>query len=197
MKKLAVFFPGIGYTVDKPLMHYARRLAANAGYEIRLLPYAGFPDKIIGDRDRMTASFAIAYGQAEEMLKDLDFSAFEEILFVGKSIGTVVAAKMASESKFRDRIRLILYTPLPETFSLPFGEAVAFTGGADQWVGKEKSPIPKLCRERGIPVTVIPGANHSLETGEVGTDIRNMEVIMEATRRFMTGEAMDESADRS
>ena len=34
MKKLAVFFPGIGYTVDKPLMHYSRRLAANAGFEI-------------------------------------------------------------------------------------------------------------------------------------------------------------------
>lgn len=33
MKKLAVFFPGIGYTVDKPLMHYSRRLAAEAGFQ--------------------------------------------------------------------------------------------------------------------------------------------------------------------
>ena len=31
MKKLAVFFPGIGYSVDKPLMHYSRRFAADAG----------------------------------------------------------------------------------------------------------------------------------------------------------------------
>ena len=34
MKKLAVYFPGIGYTVDKPLMHYSRRLAADAGKNI-------------------------------------------------------------------------------------------------------------------------------------------------------------------
>lgn len=34
MKKLAVFFPGIGYTVDKPLMHYSRRLAVDAGKKI-------------------------------------------------------------------------------------------------------------------------------------------------------------------
>ena len=40
-KKLAVFFPGIGYTVDKPLLYYSRKLAASAGYDIRLLPYTG------------------------------------------------------------------------------------------------------------------------------------------------------------
>ena len=34
MKKLAVFFPWNGYTVDKPLMHYSRRLAADAGKNI-------------------------------------------------------------------------------------------------------------------------------------------------------------------
>ena len=53
MSKLAVFFPGIGYTIDKPLMHYSRRIAAGLGYEIKLLPYGGFPAKILGDRGRM------------------------------------------------------------------------------------------------------------------------------------------------
>ena len=33
MSKLAVIFPGIGYTVDKPLLHYSRRIAADLGYE--------------------------------------------------------------------------------------------------------------------------------------------------------------------
>ena len=43
MAKLAVFFPGIGYTVDKPLMYYSRKLAATYGYEIILRPYQEFP----------------------------------------------------------------------------------------------------------------------------------------------------------
>ena len=60
MKKLAVFFPGIGYTVDKPLMHYSRKLAADAGFEVLLLPYAGFPPKIKGDRGKMEESYQIA-----------------------------------------------------------------------------------------------------------------------------------------
>ena len=76
--KLAVFFPGIGYTVDKPLMHYSRRLAAALGYEIRLVPYTGFPKKVKGDRERMVESFRIALAQTEEMLSDVDFDSYSD-----------------------------------------------------------------------------------------------------------------------
>ena len=31
--KLAVFFPGIGYHCDKPLLYYSRKLAQEWGYE--------------------------------------------------------------------------------------------------------------------------------------------------------------------
>ena len=31
--KLAVFFPGIGYHCDKPLLYYSRKLAQECGYE--------------------------------------------------------------------------------------------------------------------------------------------------------------------
>ena len=67
MRKLAVFFPGIGYTVDKPLMYYSRKIAAELSYEIKLLPYGGFPPKIHGDPDKMRESFKIAMQQTEEM----------------------------------------------------------------------------------------------------------------------------------
>jgi len=39
MSKLAVFFPGIGYTADKSLLHYSRRIAADHGYQIRIMDY--------------------------------------------------------------------------------------------------------------------------------------------------------------
>ena len=31
--KLAVFFPGIGYHCDKPLLYYSQKLAKECGYE--------------------------------------------------------------------------------------------------------------------------------------------------------------------
>ena len=119
MKRLAVFFPGIGYTVDKPLMYYSRRLAEKHGFEICLLTYRGFPKKVKGDKGKMQESYKIALKQAKEMLSDIDFEDYDDILFVGKSIGTIVAAKLASKSSVRDRIRFIFYTPLEETFSFP------------------------------------------------------------------------------
>lgn len=190
MSKLAVFFPGIGYTVDKPLMHYSRQIAAAEGYEIKLLPYAGFPKKIRGDRERMEESFQIAVSQSREMLADTDFSAYEEILFVGKSIGTIVAGQIAknirTDGAAGNRIRFVLYTPLEDTFSFPLGEAIVFTGTADPWTGGKDSRIAALAGQRGYPCHLIPEANHSLETGDALADIRNLETIMEETKRFIS-----------
>ena len=189
MSRLAVIFPGIGYTADKPLLHYSRRIAAVHGYETRIMAYKGFPAKIKGDRSRMEQSFRIALDQSRDMLADIDFTEYEDILFIGKSIGTIAAAKIASESPVRDRIRLILYTPLEDTFSFGFGEAIAFTGGDDPWVGNNESRIPHLCKKRGIPCTVIPYANHSLETKDPFADMKELCAVMNETDRFIKGES--------
>lgn len=185
MKKIAVFFPGIGYTVDKPLMYYSRHLASALGYEIRLLPYGGFPDKVKGSRSKMTESFEIALAQSKSMMGDLNLEAYDEILFIGKSVGTVVAAAIAEQNAKKDRIRLVLYTPLDDTFSFSFGDAVVFTGSEDPWVGKENSRIPEFCRERDIPCHVYPDANHSLETGDIRMDLEYMKQIMQKTKEFV------------
>lgn len=184
-KKLAVIFPGIGYTADKPLLHYSRRIASDHGFEILIMNYKGFPSKVKGDRSRMEESFYIALNQTEEMLSGIDLMAYDDILFIGKSIGTIVAAKIASESPAKDRIRLILYTPLEDTFAFDFGDAVAFTGDDDPWVGKEKSRIPGICEEKKIPCTLIPYANHSLESKDVFADMKELYRIMKETERFI------------
>ena len=187
MSKLAVLFPGIGYTADKPLLHYSRRIAESLGFEIRIINYKGFPDKVIGDRSRMEESFRIAMDYAGKMFSEIDLLPYEDVLFIGKSIGTIVAAKIASESLHKDKIRLILYTPLEDTFSFSFGRAVAFTGTDDPWVGREKSRIPALCEKRNIPCTMIPWANHSLESRNVFFDLEQIQGVMRETERFIKG----------
>lgn len=185
MKRLAVFFPGIGYTLDKPLMYYSRKLAVKMGYEIITLPYSGFPPKIKGDQAKMEESYHIALKQSEAMLADIDFQTYDDILFVGKSIGTIAAAKIASESPAAEKIRLILYTPLEVTFTFDIKEAIAFTGTKDPWVGKGEYSIAELCEQRGIPCYLIKGGNHSLETENVDKDLRKLRKIMKKTEKFM------------
>ena len=86
MKYLAVIFPGIGYTVEKPLLSGSIEIAEKLGYEIRPMLYGGFPEKVKGDRKKMLVSFETALAQAQEMLSGTDFTDFRDVLFIGKSI---------------------------------------------------------------------------------------------------------------
>ena len=185
MKKLAIILPGIGYTADRPLLHFCRRIVANHGYEIKQLHFTGFPSDVRGNREKMELCYVLARVQTREQLLTVDLSAYDDILLIGKSIGTVVAAVLADLSDERDRIRQVIYTPLEDTFSVPIRDAVVFTGGDDPWVGGESSRIAELCAKRNLPCHVIPDANHSLETGNVDVDINNLREIMRETERYI------------
>lgn len=184
MKKLAVFFPGIGYTHDKPLLYYSRKLAAVHDYEIRLLTYQNLPEGIRGNRERMVEAFEMALQQCRNQLQGLDMTEYDEILFVGKSIGTIVAAAMAQEFP-EGKVRMVLYTPLEDTFAFPIAEACAFTGTEDPWTGGAASPIAKICHDQKIRCISLEGGNHSLETGDMFRDLEYLKLVMQMTDKFM------------
>ena len=185
MSRLAVIFPGIGYTSDKPLLHCSRRLAERAGYDIRIISYSGLPKKAKGDADKMRICSELALEQAKRQLEDTEFESYSDILFIGKSIGTVAAADIASRSRAASSIRFILYTPLEATFAYPLSNAIAFTGSADPWTGKEDSPIAEICAQRKIPCYISEGANHSLETADPLLDIETLQLVMQRTESFI------------
>ena len=177
--KLAVLFPGIGYHCDKPLLYYAARLARAAGYDVLPVPYAGFPERVRGDAGKLRACMDIAWAQADARLAAADWAGCRDILFVGKSIGTVVASRYAREKGLA--VRSILLTPLAETFPFVAGDAVAFHGTADPWA--ETGAIMDACRTRGIPLRLTEGANHSLETGD---PLRDVAILAETMRTIET-----------
>lgn len=182
MPKIAIFFPGIGYTVDKPLMYYTRKLASQCDYDIKLMTYTGFPKKVIGDTQKMQESYEIALKQTEDMLKDINFEEYDDILFVGKSVGTAVATSYANAHGLSERVRMILFTPVEFTFDNPISKGIVFTGTADPWVGGTDSRIDALCKEKNIPDFIYENANHSLETGDIEFDLV---ILKDATYRIL------------
>lgn len=179
--KLAVLFPGIGYHCDKPLLYYTAKLAKAENYEILPVPYTGFPEKVRGNAGKMRQCLEIAGSQADAMLKSVDWGAYNNILFVGKSIGTIVGSAYAKEKGLA--VHSILLTPLVETFGYVCGNAVAFHGTADPWA--ETGVIKKVCRERGIPLYLTEGANHSLETGDVRRDVDILRDTIQRNESFI------------
>ena len=182
-KRLAVLFPGIGYHCDKPLLYYCAKLARAAGYEVLTVPYGGFPKKVRGDADKMQRSFEIAWAQAEALLSEVKWKRCEDILFIGKSIGTIVASRYAREHGLR--AGSVLLTPLRETFPFISGDAVAFHGTADPWA--ETAVLEAACRERGIPLYLTEGANHSLETGDALKDVRILGETLGIIKTYIQG----------
>ena len=89
--KLAVIFPGIGYTADKPLLYYTSRLARKHGYQIQTVSYGTLPENIKGDSVKMRQAFDLALAQTEESLRDIDWTSYGSILFISKSIGTAIS----------------------------------------------------------------------------------------------------------
>ena len=183
MAKLAILFPGIGYTCDKPLLYYAEKLAVQRGYECKRIAYALPGDaKIRGNREKMEEAFRVLHAQAEECLAAMNWEQYEEVLFVSKSIGTIIAAACAKDLS-GIRIRHVLYTPLEHTFPFHPENAIGFIGTADSWC--VPSEVLRLAKEQGIPMHVYDGANHSLEKDDVLADLSTIRDVMEKTSEFL------------
>ncbi len=180
--KIAVLFPGIGYTCDKPLLYYSGKLAAGYGYKVKPVPYGNFPPGVKGNRRKMEQAFDSALEQAEDILKGVEWESYEDILFISKSVGTIVAAAYARKHKIR--VRSISYTPLMDTFRFAEGDGIMFHGTKDPWADDSEA-VREGCRKIGQRLYYTEGANHSLETGNVRTDIENMKRIMEQTADYM------------
>ena len=88
MKKLAILFPGVGYTCAKPLLYYTASAAADRNYEIIRLDYGQDIHTFRGRTPlELEPVTALALKRSLRSLQDIHFSEYEKIIFISKSIG--------------------------------------------------------------------------------------------------------------
>ena len=182
----AVLFPGIGYHTDKPLLYYSGKLAASFGYEVIRIGYPACDVNLKeADSSQIHAFVNECIEVAESALKDVDASG--DVIFVSKSIGTAVAAACAASKEYR--VRHVFFTPLEETFRyVKENSGIAFNGTKDNWA--DAKAVRGLCEKADIPLTTIEGANHSLETGVVAVDTKNLCTVMTAVESYFSKQSM-------
>ena len=173
-KKIAVLFPGIGYTCDKPLLYYTAKLALKKKYEVVKVEYKNFPSGIKENEEKMEEAFQCGLKQTEAILKDVCWEEYDEILFVSKSIGTAISSAFAKAHKLK--VRNILFTPLKQTFLFADANGIVFHGTSDPWAVTED--IVKGCEKLNLPIFLTEKGNHSLETGDVLRDLKNLGEII-------------------
>lgn len=173
--KLMVLFPGMGYTCDKPLLHYAKAYGFRDGYDILCINYG----TMTFDKTKVLSSIAPAYDIAKEALNKINTNKYEHILFISKSLGTVVAGRLSKE--YTMDIQNIFLTPLKET--IPYmdnSEDVTISGEHDPMITHKD--LLQICK---LPITsfIFPNANHSLEVEDDPMQsivcLRNVAIIYE------------------
>ena len=178
--KLCVLFPGIGYTIDKPLLYYSREIA-RSDYDIKAICYKGDPKAAKSHQDRLEAFYKNTYEDVCQQLESVDMRQYEEILFVSKSIGTALSERYVRAHHLK--VRSVLFTPLAYTFEGENSEAIAFHGTSDPWV--DHAQLVQLAKEHHVPMVCLEGADHSLNTGDLDTDLTNLKIVMDQVKDFI------------
>lgn len=154
MKKLIILFPGVGYGFDHPLLYYADFVYEAKGFERIYMRYQDiFFDTELFFEEKATKVREYVLEQAEH----IDFSAYDEIVFLSKSVGSVEAGALAE--KLGIKVNQIFITPIEGAVPYCNSDSCVIIGTRD-----DAYPIyKKHCDDNKVKVLYIDNADHSLE----------------------------------
>lgn len=185
MSKLAVIFPGMGYTADRALLYYAGKAAESCGYKRVSLSFSeiGWSKEDLSDHKKIMEMLNKCIKLVERDLSGYDLEGEKDILFISKSVGTLVAAAFAKKKGIK--VKHIFFTPLKaiDRF-IPEKSGIVFYGGHDPISGA--ASIKEVCGRLHLEAHLIKGGNHSLETGDIETDLDNLKKVILKVEDFLS-----------
>ncbi len=168
-KKLVVSFPGGRTGTDVPILYFCAKSFENRGYEKLFIPHAPSADE----------GFATNLAHAKEILANIDFSKYEDIVFVAKSRGTQIACMLKQELHIP--AALVLLTPIPET--LPYitkDNHIIFVSAGTKDRYLDSTTLQDLCEQEHISYYIEQNVGHRMEVA--GNIDRDVEIIGNVTR---------------
>lgn len=179
-KKLAVIFPGVGYTCAKPLLYYAAQAAREAGYEVIRLNYGAdihnFPGRA---PEELFPIVELAESRMENQLEKIGWDQYSDIVFISKSIGTTVAGYV--EEVLELHARHFMMTPLPTALLSLDKMDGCFVVGTEDLMYTDPEILGQAMKQYPDKIgAVFEGCDHSLERkGDMEGNIQNVRKVME------------------
>ena len=156
-RKLLIEFPGRNYSCDRPLLYYCGKIFSQKGYDVVRLDY-NF--RLKGDKNDIAGLIAEAKDIVIKQLDMIDFSGYEDIVFVSKSMGCALAG--FCEEHYNIRARHIYLTPVDASLKyMHRGKCIVVAGKEDTILESRKLKI--YCVEQDIPLKQFEEVGHSLE----------------------------------
>jgi len=179
---LGMILPGLRYTCDKPLLHYATQVLLSQGADVLQLwaDYANAEFKQLSETEQVVwvledARSLLQTGQLQRK--------YQRLVLVGKSIGTLAMAMLIAQDTALRQATTIWLTPL---LNLPFVanafeiiEAPGLVAGGTGDSAFEPAVANQLQKNDKIKTLVFEGANHSLEVP--GNPIDSIKILASVT----------------
>lgn len=185
IRKLAVFFPGIGYRHDRPLLYYSEKLALEKGYELCKLDYGEDIHSFKGrTKKELEPVMEKALERIYPQLAAVKWEQYQEVLFVGKSIGTAIGARVAELLSIRPK--QFIMTPVPATVAyIEKSDCVFVAGTSDPYLSAHELAAA-VHRNPSKAVLILEECNHSMEKpGETMENLERARLVMERLSSFM------------
>ncbi len=188
--RLAVAFPGYGYTADMPVLYYPSHLVRERGYDLLQMKttYFNIPEyKNTSDDEQTTWIYADAEASLAAGLRQGDY---RQIILIGKSLGTMEVAYLLKTKQDLPETKVIWLTPVltDETIleRLRQGDhpGLLAIGKVDPYY--DPNILFELEGKANLRLCVYESANHSLEIpGDIPGSLRIMENLVASIDPFL------------
>lgn len=166
--------------MKKPLMYYSYKVALELGLDVLCIDY-GFQ---ISHKDfDMNTELDIVVRESEQILKKCLSKNYKKIIFIGKSLGTIIQSKLSKELIDYEQIHVYL-TPVDKTFeNIVDYPCLVITGTEDRKISISNMNI--IENNKNIELVKISGGNHRLECSDTLKSIEMLNTTIGTLKKFI------------
>ncbi len=181
-KSLVIMFPGVGYTVQGPLFHFATGIYLNKGMDILHLEYS-YGDNSYYDFTDDQLSEAVIYDSGAVIDRVLEEKDYENFYLIGKSFGTIAMSNEIRKARFK-KAKAVWLTPLlkrEDVFTAmkeSSGQGLCFIGDHDPHYVENR--YKQLKQNPNMIMKLYPKVNHSMEYEE--DILKSIDVVKDVIR---------------
>lgn len=166
---LVVLFPGVNYSCEKPLLHYARKVASIKGQDVLCISY-GY--KLSKD-DIGKPIIKTITDEVFQAIKNCSDKEYNNIFFISKSIGGEIAGNIASKIGY-ENVKSLYLTPTPSTIDHMIKANCSVIVGTKDKIFTEEN-IKSINVYKNINLILVDNAQHSLEVdGNIEDSIKSL-----------------------
>lgn len=190
---IAFFCPGASYLFDKPLLHFSTMLMLHQQIDIVHIHYAyGRENLVFWEQPLEGRSLWMQEDVQAVVSQVLAEHNYEQVFFLGKSIGTMPIVEGLLSSPVHDKAVAILLTPLLTSKALVesllhVNQTVFLAiGTSDHYY--DAQVIQKLQQNKPhVHLHLVPEANHALEIGfDTDASLACLQGVIKAMQAFLT-----------